>query len=131
MKVFISHSSSDKELARDVAQGLADEGFDVWFDEWALQPGENFAKKMGKALESSDAMVVVLSPDSMKAGWQRQEIQYALATPRFEGRLVPVIVKQSPDVPWILETLNVVRPGRTGAETARRVIKALQHATVG
>jgi TIR domain-containing protein len=131
MKVFISHSLSDKELARDVAQGLADEGFDVWFDEWTLHPGDNFAKKIGKALESADAMVVVVSPKGINEGWQRQEIQYALATPRFEGRLVPVIVKQSPEIPWILEKMDVVRPGRTGAETARRVIKALQHVTVG
>ena len=127
MKIFLSHSKSEKSLAREIAQGLVDQGFDVWFDEWFLQPGGNWAKEVGKALESADAMVVIVSPDGMQA-WQREEIQYALTAPRFEGRLIPVIVKSTPDIPWILETLNVVRPGRTGAETAQRVANALQHA---
>lgn len=120
---------SDKPLARTIAQGLAALGFDIWFDEWDLQPGENWAKAVGIALESADAMVVLVSPDSMQT-WQREEIQYALTTPRFEGRLIPVIVKSTPDIPWILETLNVIRPGRTGAETVQRIADALQHATV-
>ncbi|MBC8117299.1 MAG: toll/interleukin-1 receptor domain-containing protein [Candidatus Saccharimonas sp.] len=130
MKVFLSHSKSDKTLAREIAQGLVDQGFDVWFDEWFLQPGGNWAKAVGKALESADAMVVLVSPDSMQS-WQREDIHYALTTPRFEGRLIPVIVKSTPDIPWILETLNVVRPGRTGAETARRIADALQPVTAG
>ena len=130
MKNFLSHSMSDRPLARNIAQGLVDLGFVVWFDEWDLQPGENWAKAVGKALESADAMVVLVTPDSMQT-WQREEIQYALTTPRFEGRLIPVIVKSTPDIPWILETLNVVRPGRTGADTARRIADALQPAAVG
>ncbi len=130
MKIFLSHSMSDRPLARNIAQGLVDLGFVVWFDEWDLQPGENWAKAVGKALESADAMVVLVTPDSMQT-WQREEIQYALTTPRFEGRLIPVIVKSTPDIPWILETLNVVRPGRTGADTARRIADALQPAAVG
>ena len=92
MKIFLSHSMSDRPLARNIAQGLVDLGFVVWFDEWDLQPGENWAKAVGKALESADAMVVLVTPDSMQT-WQREEIQYALTTPRFEGRLIPVIVK--------------------------------------
>jgi hypothetical protein len=127
MKIFLSHSISDNTLARGIAQGLADLEFDVWFDEWALEPGGNWAKEVGKALESADAMVALISPASMQSR-QREEIQYALTTPRFEGRLIPVIVKPTQDAPWILETLNVVRPGRTGAETARRIADALQHA---
>lgn len=124
MKVFLSHSNSDKALSREIAQGLIDQGFDI-FDEWALQPGGNFAKEVGKALEAADAIVVVVSPDGM-GPWQQQEIQYALTTPRFEGKLIPVISKPTPGVPWILETLNVVRPGRTGAETTKRIVEALQ-----
>ena len=128
MRVFLSHSESDKKMARGVAQGLIDQGLEVWFDEWELQPGGNFAKEIGKGLESSDAMVVFISPDSMQS-WQREEIQYAITTPRFEGRLIPVMVKPTPDVPWILQTLNVVRPGRTDSETTRRIVEALQQPT--
>ncbi len=128
MKVFISHARSNALQARDVAQGLADQGFDVWFDEWEIQPGENWAKKLGRALETSDAMVAVLPSSGVEKGWQEGEIQYALVTPRFKDRLIPVMSRQVQNVPWILKTLNVVRPGRSGTETARRVVQALQRA---
>lgn len=128
--MFISHSTHDKQIARKVAQALVDEGCKVWFDEWALQPGENWAKAVGEALESADTMIVLVSPESVSAGRQREEIQYALTTPRFEGRLIPVLVKPTPKMPWILEQLPLVRVGRTGAETARRIMRALEPTTV-
>jgi hypothetical protein len=125
MRVFISHSRSDKKTARNIAQSLVDQGTEVWFDEWELEPGSNFAQAIGNGLESCDAMVVLVSPESLQS-WQREEIQYAITTPRFEGRVIPVFVKNTPNVPWILETLNVVRPGRTDDETAQRIVQALQ-----
>jgi hypothetical protein len=130
MKVFISHAHSEKKTARKVAEFLAVQGFEVWFDEWNLEPGGNFAQTIGEGLESSDAMVILMSPESMQS-WQREEIQYAISTPRFEGRVIPVLVKQTPNVPWILKTMNVIRPGRTDNETAQRVLQALQLLLVG
>ena len=36
--VFLSHSSQDKEVVRDVAERLRKDGLKVWFDEWVLKP---------------------------------------------------------------------------------------------
>ncbi len=130
MRVFLSHSRRDQKLARKISQFLVKQGIELWFDEWKLEPGENFAHAIGEGLESSDVMVILVSQDSMTS-WQREEIQYAITTPRFEGRVIPVLVKQTPNVPWILETLNVVRPGKTDDETAQRVADALQQLVVG
>lgn len=80
MKIFLSHAPEDKELARDLATRLSEHGFDVWFDEWQLMPGDNFAKRIGEALEESDAMVVLVSPAAMKSNWVRGEINFALGS---------------------------------------------------
>ena len=41
-------------------------------------------------MESSDAMVVLISAAAAKSPHTRQEIEYALSQPRFADRLVPV-----------------------------------------
>ncbi len=126
MKIFISHTESNSDLSRGIAQGLAERGFDVWFDEWQIHPGDNWAKKLGVALERADVMVAVVPENGIEGRWQTGEIQYALTTPRFKGRLIPVVSRRTPLVPWMLSSPDVVRPARSREETIRRVVAALE-----
>ena len=128
MKVFLSYAPDDQDLARDLAIRLREQGYDVWFDEWQILPGDNFFKKMGLALEESDAMIVLVSPAAMKTKSVREEINFALGSQRYAGRLVPVIVEPTDDVPWILERLNSIRSVKNRAQLSRRVVHALEHA---
>ncbi|MBI4768804.1 MAG: toll/interleukin-1 receptor domain-containing protein, partial [Deltaproteobacteria bacterium] len=38
--VFISHNSKDKPRVRPLAEKLRANGLQVWFDEWAIKPGD-------------------------------------------------------------------------------------------
>ncbi len=124
MKVFLSYALDDKDAARDFAKRLSKEGLDVWFDEWQLQPGDNWSKQVGRALEQADAMVVLVTPEAMKSKGVRGEIEYALMTPRFEGTLIPVVLKPSDDMPWILDRM-AVQAGGNPAATVRKIVKSL------
>lgn len=66
MKVFISHAPTDAELARRVAGVLWAAGFQVW-DETQILPGDNWGEMLAEALRESDAMVVLLTPDSVRS----------------------------------------------------------------
>src|SRR5215212_6843414 len=112
MKVFISHSHKDKLLARALAEVLEDAGFDVWHDELVL-PGDNWAHEIGKNLEDSNAMVVLLSEDGLNSKTVRDELKYALGAKNFSHRLIPVVVGSPEEqlekkIPWILRRLNVI-----------------------
>ena len=128
MKVFISHAASDRDLAKYVAAHLSEAGFDVWDPEEHLLPGDNLPLKVGEALEQADAMIVLVSPEAANSEWVRQEINYALASPKYAGRLLPVIVRETDDIPWILRKFNHVRAGKNRAEVSRRIIEQLQDA---
>lgn len=128
MKVFISYAVQDKDLARDLATRLTEQGYDVWFDEWQVLPGDNFAKRVGEALDESDAMVVLISPAAMQSNWVREEINFALGSQRYAGRLVPVVVEPTDEIPWILKRLQAVRVGKNRAQVSRRVAAALEQA---
>ena len=57
MKVFVSHSHADAELAAQVSRALRNKGLDVWDRDLNLLPGDNWAAEVARALEESDAMV--------------------------------------------------------------------------
>jgi hypothetical protein len=115
MRIFISHSSKDKLLARQLAQRLSAAGLSVWIPEDKILPGDNWAKKVGQALEESDLMVVLVTPHAFETEWLKEEIQYALTAERYQGRLIPVFLGAEQeileDVPWILRKLNPVQVG--------------------
>src|SRR6266480_657437 len=126
MKVFLSHSVSDEDTAVELSKGLAKEGFDVWNPRIEVGAGGNFAEEIGRALRTSDAMVILVSPAAMKSDWMQEEINYALTEPRFRNRVVPVILRPSSQMPWILNRFPTVKAGDNLAKTAREIARLLR-----
>ncbi|MCI0335287.1 MAG: toll/interleukin-1 receptor domain-containing protein [Planctomycetes bacterium] len=106
MKIFLSYARKDIALARELAKQLSRVGFDVWNSDEAIAPGDNWAKKIGKALDDSHLMVILLTPKAMESDWLRQEIEYALGSRKYEGRVFTVfagpVLEAGKDMPWIL-----------------------------
>jgi hypothetical protein len=126
MKVFISYSGPDEKWADLLRTALSKYDVEAWDPASQIAPGENWGLKYGKALENADAVVVLLSPDSVKSDWVRHEIQYALSSPQFRDRLIPVVVRPTEEIPWILRKLKVIRATKEPDETARRIVNALR-----
>ncbi len=78
MKVFVSHSSADKEIARPIASWLSKRGIEVWFDEWSMTPGDSLIEKIGDGIESADRLVVLLSEASVNSPWVKKEVATGL-----------------------------------------------------
>lgn len=110
MKVFVSHSHADSELAARISKALRNEGLDVWDSDLDLLPGDNWAAEVARALEESEAMVVLMTVDALSSPWVRREMEYALGAKRYSNRLIPVAVGDREsipvhDVPWIVRRL--------------------------
>lgn len=114
MKVFISYSHKDSDLAKQITSELINEGLEAWNAETEILPGDNWAEKVSDALKDSDAMVVLLTPESLKSKWIQWEIQYALGNNSYNRRVIPVLVGSEENislesVPWILRKLQMIR----------------------
>ncbi|MDE0449309.1 MAG: toll/interleukin-1 receptor domain-containing protein [Spirochaetaceae bacterium] len=117
MKVFISHAHSDEHLAQKVAAILQEAGLEVWDAMREILPGDNWAQEVSNALQESEAMVILLTPDAVRSEWVRREmrwnIEYALGEVRFRSRLIPVVagdpdILNTEGVPWILRHQKMV-----------------------
>lgn len=86
--IFLSYCREDQEIARRFAEGLEQEGFDVWWDQ-ALNAGESFDQVTERALKEARAVVVLWTPRSVQSRWVRSE---ATLADRY-GTLVPVMLE--------------------------------------
>lgn len=104
LRLFLCHTSTDKNFVRKLANDLWH--FDVipWLDEWNLEPGDSLHGKIGDALERSRFVAVVLSPDSVKSKWVQKELRQALSKEdRIDDKIVIPILHRSVDLPAFLE----------------------------
>jgi len=83
--VFISYARTDEEIARNVAETLRSEGFEVWFDS-RIYAGAKWKSMLISTLSSAKAIVVLWSQRSVKRPWVLKEAKTAMDT----RRLVPV-----------------------------------------
>ena len=115
MKVFISHSFTDLSLARRVGDALRNSGIDAW-DTSEVFPGDNWGEEVGRALREASAMVVLLTPDSVRSGNVVYDVSYAIGQLRFKNRVFSVLAAAPADLaetrsetPWILKRFPIIQ----------------------
>lgn len=90
--VFISYSRKDESFARQVATALSDRGFDVWIDVEDIPAGMKWSSAIQQGLDTANAMIVVLSPDSMGSTNVEDEWQYFLDQRKL---VLPVLLRET------------------------------------
>lgn len=73
MKVFLSHSSSDKKSVKRLASDLRAHGIDVWFDAYEIRLGDVIVQKLQDGIEKCDFVVVWLTKKATQSHWVQRE----------------------------------------------------------
>lgn len=116
-RVFISYAMRDEEAARRLRDELEPADLDVFADPW-IEPSEHWST--WTTHESTDLMVVLLSPDALSSPWGRLELGMILERNRLEGTpVLPVIVRPVTELPYGLQ--QVVSLNMLTTESAREV----------
>jgi len=129
-KVFLSYALTDRAVAERIRRVLQQHSFQVFDPGFELQLGENWAERIGKELSDSDAMVVLLSSESVKSLNLRSEIGFALGSSNYQNRVIPVLIEPTEDIPWILRTFPMVKLSDS-VDPGQEVLKALLGAIRG
>jgi hypothetical protein len=77
MKLFLSHSSKDKAIVREI-KGNLHEFLDIWLDERQLIPGESLINTLEGAVSESDLVLIFISKASIESEWVNKEIDWAM-----------------------------------------------------
>lgn len=109
-RVFLSHASTDKDVARRMAAALAAAGQDVWLDDAALRPGDQIMAAVARAIEDADVVIVLISKASQAS--TAMETEAALAAGKvLSGRggvVIPVLLDRSVDLPFALRSFRAL-----------------------
>jgi WD40 repeat protein len=76
--LMISYSRNDISFVQKLADILTAKGKEVWVDLKGIFYGEEWLERIFAAIEDSDNMIFVLSPDSIKSKYCIAEIKHAL-----------------------------------------------------
>jgi class 3 adenylate cyclase len=128
-RVFLCHSSGDKDEVRALFQRLKTDGVACWFDEDELRPGQNWDFEIRSAIRRAKYVLAILSQNSIaKTGYVQKELKRALdvADEQPEGSvfLIPVRLEEC-DVPERLRHLHWVDLFRDPLEYFR-LLRALR-----
>ncbi|KUM78119.1 hypothetical protein AQI70_11535 [Streptomyces curacoi] len=120
-KVFLSYSRRDTELARRITRSLEGRLQDIWVDWEAIEPSEQWRRAIREGIRRSDALIVLLSENSLRSAYCRDECEYAielgkrvlpvLADPSLDGRTTAVMREHDWDRLLAYQRLPMIEEG--------------------
>ncbi len=107
--VFISHSTSDRNIAERIAIGVKTFGYKVFYAEWGIDPPESIVAKIEEALAKTDTLLILLSPNAVNSRWVKKELSSTLMR-QLSGqnvRVVPILLADC-DIPALLSDIQYI-----------------------
>jgi len=124
--VFLSHSSKDKAIAREVAYRLRADGLEVWLDEWQIKPGDSIPAKIEEGLEQSRVLILCMSANVFGSDWA----YFEAASFRFrdplnkERRFIPLRLDKAPLKGSLSQFLYINWPTSLGEQEYAKLLEA-------
>lgn len=96
--VFLSHNSVDKPWVIALKAALVERGVRVWLDRDEIRPGDLFIDALEQGIHVSRCLAVVISPESLRSAWVKEEYQRALVlagSSTRELRIIPCVLRDA------------------------------------
>lgn len=90
--VYISYSRDDSFIANQLARDLELRGLTVWYDNNLLQAGTNWRDTLDRAVRNCQALILIVSPQSIQSDYVRQEVNIARQS---DKRIIPLLFNRS------------------------------------
>ena len=75
--VFISHVEEDADTVLDIVRSLEAAGYTTWSYERDSYPGLDYLDQVERAIEGCNALIVLISPDSLGSQQVEDEVKWA------------------------------------------------------
>jgi hypothetical protein len=123
-KIFISHTSSCRDWAKEFATALRELQADVWFDEFNIRPGDSIPDLIEAGLRASDVVVMLIDNESLNKPNFLFEFGAAIG---LDKKIVPIVADDSAarGLPLpLLRKKYLVR--KSPEETAQELVTGLE-----
>lgn len=128
--VFLSHSSADKPIVRELADALESQGLRVFLDERELHVGDSLYAALNKALDESEFVVFAVSKASVASGWVGSEVGGTLTRQIRERRkmVLPVLLDNAAIPPLLADLIWLDMTKASPSDVAGQIASAIRSA---
>jgi len=93
MKIFISSSRFDKKIVDLIVNAVVTDGHEVFHENLNIKLGDNWFKRINESIREYDAIIIILSRDTMNSKFALREIESIIMNDisRKSTRIIPVI----------------------------------------
>jgi hypothetical protein len=129
LKVYISYSTPDKEVATKIAIGLEERGHEVLIDADTLTPGQEWRSVLTEALQASDVFISILTEHSISSQYVLTELGTARAFMRTSKKMLvlPVVFGGIPIPPVISDIQAIIADYKAVPVVIEQINKAIIH----
>ena len=103
--VFISHSTKDKMFVNLLVYLLEHHRINAWCDSYNLEPGIKVEQEINEAITKSEALLVVVSNNTIPSKWVTEEIA-RFSTLKPNSKIIPILLEKEIDLDAIFHGLN-------------------------
>lgn len=105
MKIFISFSSKDKQIATNLTSALKNRGADIWTYLLEMKPGDSLIDQINNGIEGSDFLIVIISKNSLQSYWVKRELHAAMMLEADNKiKIIPILIDDSKEsIPLLLK----------------------------
>jgi hypothetical protein len=119
MKVFLSHSTKDKQFVQTLAAELEAENIQPWICEFDVELGDNFVAKIEEGLRDADLAILFWSPEAARSDWTQLEWTSVTAREISESRTrLGIVLLRDCSLPELLRTKHRIE-AQTDPEKGR------------
>ena len=122
----MSYSRKDETFVSQLTPAIAARGWETWVDVDAIRPSEKWMPSIEAAIDRAEAILVVVSPNSLASRICGKEVEHAA---KQQKRLIPVVYEDvSFGVPEALQELNWIfaRDSDSLAEATSQIVEAIE-----
>jgi hypothetical protein len=125
--IFLSYAHSDERIVDSVEMNVRSSGLEPWVDRSRLRAGMQWEREIRTTIEQCSALVLLISPDSMRSAYVQFEFETAL---RLSKPIIGVIVKTCRSIPAEVRPYTRVDMRRRRFSYFLPVLYALQRAGI-
>jgi hypothetical protein len=102
-KVFISHSSKESWIARQISKEINDIGLKTWVDDTDLHGGDEIESTIKNGIHDTQEVLVIVSTNSVMSQWVFYEVAIAKVEKK---RVTPILNNVGSDVIGPLKSIK-------------------------
>lgn len=124
--VFISFSEEQERFANDIKNALSK--YAPWVYTHEVKGGDDIFEKVGMALEQANIFIVILSEESVKSEWVKNELRvaYAKIVSGESSRIIPVLWESKVEIPTFLKGLKYIKAYESTEVALSEIEKAVE-----